>query len=283
MILLRRLLRVVIGFLVVVNTIVIGFIAAVLLFGLPTAPGAQPVDARATPRPTPGLMSMGNAHIPTTNACVLCHGAGGEVKTMPAILHPVEGWRRCVQCHTDGKLGRTAPGHENIAEEECLNCHKTAEAGPAITQPHARLHDQRCLDCHGGVAHLPSTMASSSEAGCVLCHKPAALAPPEYPHAPDARLSCRSCHRSAEVGALPIDHALRADDTCLLCHDIQVAGEGSDGSPGSGGSAGSGGASATPKVPITRRPPSAEPAPVRTPLVPLRSITLPSGPPSPAT
>jgi hypothetical protein len=224
MILVSRVLRLTIGFLVLLNVLVVAFVAAVLLFGLPAAPGSQPVDAaRPTPRPTPLLMLMGAAHIPTTNACVLCHGAGGDVKTVPGILHPIEGWRRCIQCHTDTKLGRAAPGHEGIAEEECLNCHRTAQTGPAITQPHARLHDQQCLDCHGGVAHLPSTMAGSSATGCVLCHKPAVLPPPQYPHAPDARLSCRSCHRSAEAGALPIDHALRADDTCLLCHDIHVA------------------------------------------------------------
>ena len=169
-------------------------------------------------------MPMGNAHIPTTNACVLCHGAGGEVKTIPTILHPVEGWRRCLTCHTDTNLGRLAPGHEGIAEEECLNCHTTGQTGPAITQPHAALHDQACLDCHGSVAHLPTTMASTKETDCVLCHKPTTLPPPEYPHPANARLSCRSCHQSAEAGALPIDHALRTDSTCLLCHDIKVAG-----------------------------------------------------------
>ena len=114
---------------------------------------------------------MGNAHIPTTNACVLCHGAGGEVKVVPAMLHPVEGWRRCVTCHSDENLGRKAPGHEGIAEEECLNCHKVAEAGPAITRPHSVLQDQGCLDCHGTFAHLPSSMASAKETDCVLCHK----------------------------------------------------------------------------------------------------------------
>ena len=180
------------------------------------------------------LMQMGLAHIPTNNACVLCHVSGGEtmLKVVPAMLHPLEGWRRCLVCHTDETLGRQAPGHVGIAEEECLNCHKVSQGGPAITQPHAALHDQRCLDCHGGVAHLPSSMAGSKETDCVLCHKPAALPPPQYPHAADARLSCRSCHRSAEVGNLPIDHALRQDSTCLLCHDIKEVPTAPVGTPG---------------------------------------------------
>jgi hypothetical protein len=168
---------------------------------------------------------MGLAHIPTNNDCALCHEAGGStgVKTVPAVLHPIEGWRRCVTCHTDTDLGRQAPGHTGIAEEECLNCHKTGEAGPAITRPHAELASATCLSCHGTVAHLPSSMASSDESDCILCHKPADLPPPQFPHADDAALGCRSCHQSEQVGGLPIDHALRADRTCLLCHDIVTA------------------------------------------------------------
>jgi hypothetical protein len=198
--------------------------SVILAYGFISSGGSQPAQLAPNPTASFDLMPMGNAHIPTTNACVLCHAAGGEVKTPLPILHPVEGWRRCLTCHTNEALGRTAPGHEGIAETECLNCHKTGQAGPAITQPHAVLHDQHCLDCHGSVAHLPSTMASSKESDCVLCHKPADLPPPSYPHAADVYLSCRSCHQSAEVGALPIDHARRSDSTCLLCHEINVVG-----------------------------------------------------------
>lgn len=198
--------------------------SAVLIYGFVSSGGSQPAQLGPVPSPSFGLMPMGNAHIPTTNACVLCHTAGGDVKTPPVILHPIEGWRRCLTCHTNENLGRTAPGHEGIAETECLNCHKTGQAGPAITQPHVALKNQHCLECHGTVAHLPSTMASSKESDCVLCHKPATLPPPSYPHASDVYLACRSCHQSAEVGALPIDHARRSDSTCLLCHEINVVG-----------------------------------------------------------
>lgn len=195
-------------------------VAALVLAGLVFSGGGQPAQLTATPRPSQDVIAMGNAHIPTTNACVLCHGSGGEIKLVPAMLHPVEGWRRCVTCHTDEKLGRVAPGHDGIAEEECLNCHKQAETGPAITRPHSALMTQGCLTCHGTFAHLPSTMASADEKDCVLCHKPAELPPPEYPHAADIRLACSDCHRSPEVGNLPIDHAQRTDDQCLLCHEI---------------------------------------------------------------
>jgi len=214
-----RWIKVLIG----LNAILIGSVAFGLLTNLMTSAAGHPDQAPlSSASPSPPLIEMGLAHIPTNNDCVLCHDANGYVglRVVPAILHPIEGWRRCVTCHTNPDLGRTAPGHEGIAEEECLNCHKTGEAGPAITQPHAALHDQACLDCHGSVAHLPSSMATTDQSDCVLCHKPAQLPPPTYPHAADAQLSCRTCHQSAQVGGLPIDHALRADRTCLLCHDI---------------------------------------------------------------
>ncbi len=214
--------------LIVMNILVVAGLATVL--GLDTLRGTPPghpaqAAASAAASGSPELMAMGLAHIPTSNSCTLCHDPGQAVlKPVPAIGHPLEGWRNCVVCHTDAKLGRTAPGHDGIAETECLNCHKVAVDGPAITQPHSKLQDQKCLDCHGSYAHLPTSMVGRRQDECWLCHKPTALAPPEYPHPRDNPLSCRACHQSPEVGNLPIDHALRADTTCLLCHDIkQVA------------------------------------------------------------
>jgi hypothetical protein len=208
---------------VVVAILAIGGVATVLAIGIVLSGGSQPAQLTNTPGPTTELMQMGNAHIPTTNACVLCHGAGGELKVVPAMLHPVEGWRRCTACHDDSNLGRKAPGHDGITEEECLNCHKVAQSGPAITRPHSVLQTQGCLTCHGTFAHLPSSMASADEKDCVLCHKATDLPPPAYPHSTENRLACSSCHRSPEVGGLPIDHARRTDDTCLLCHDVKYA------------------------------------------------------------
>jgi hypothetical protein len=213
--------------LIVANIAVLVVLLGVLILDRINGPlPGHPAQAAPEASASADTMQMGLAHIPTSNNCELCHVAGGKagLKLVPSILHPIEGWRRCVTCHTDESLGRTAPGHEGIAEEECRNCHQVAPTGPAITQPHAALHDQRCLDCHGGVAHLPTSMATSEEGDCVLCHKPAELPPPTYPHVDDPPLTCRACHQSVEAGGLPIDHALRGDATCLLCHDIkQVA------------------------------------------------------------
>jgi hypothetical protein len=214
----------VIRLLLVCNVIVVALLLGVVVYSsLHTTPGT-PAQLNPSPSPSGDLMAMGNAHIPTTNSCVLCHEEGGsEVKVIPAVGHPLEGWRTCSACHTGEKLGREAPGHEGISDGECLNCHKEAVQGVAITQPHLKLQDRRCFDCHGSYAHLPSTMAGRDEDQCVLCHKPTAYPPPISPHLHETVVGCRSCHQSPEVGGLPIDHALRADSTCLLCHDIEVA------------------------------------------------------------
>lgn len=212
-----------IAVLVVLNVGVVAILlATVILDQLNASPPGHPAQQQPSPSASLDLMPMGLAHIPTSNACVLCHEAGGSagIKTVTAIGHPLEGWRQCSVCHTDEKLGRTAPGHAGITETECLNCHKVALPGPAITQPHSALQDQLCLDCHGSFAHLPSSMASRDEDSCTLCHQPTDLPPPEYSHARNESRGCRECHQSQDVGSLPIDHALRDDETCLLCHLI---------------------------------------------------------------
>lgn len=198
---------------------------AVLYDSMKATPPGHPAQASAPASASPELMPMGLAHIPTSNSCLLCHETGGAagLKPVPALGHPVEGWTQCLVCHTDARLGQAAPGHTGIPQKECLNCHKVAQPGPAITQPHSRLGDQHCLDCHGSVAHLPTSMVGRNENECWLCHKPAPLPPPQYPHPPGEPTSCRACHQSPEVGNLPIDHALRSDSTCLLCHDIKQA------------------------------------------------------------
>jgi len=202
--------------------VVVILLAVVALGALQSRPGV-PVQLAPSASASPSLMPMGLAHIPTSSSCLLCHVTGGEggLKPVPALGHPLEGWRSCATCHTSERLGRTALGHTGIPETECLNCHKVAQPGPAITQPHSRLQDQVCLDCHGTYAHLPTSMVGRNQDECWLCHQPADLPPPEYPHGPDQPLSCGKCHKSPEVGNLPIDHALRADSTCLLCHDIK--------------------------------------------------------------
>jgi len=210
--------------LIFANFIVVALLAGTMVLDwmkVIPARGTAPETGAPLVSPSPETMQMGLAHIPTSNSCLLCHERGGaaELKPIPAIGHPLQGWTACLTCHTDETLGRKAPGHAGIAESECLNCHKEAQDGPAITQAHADL-DEPCLDCHGSVAHLPSSMVGRNQDECWLCHKPNPAPPPLKPHPDPQNLTCRSCHQASQAGALPIDHALREESTCTLCHDI---------------------------------------------------------------
>jgi hypothetical protein len=212
--------------LLIANAVVIVLLLGLVAYGAIGSTPGHPAQGtpEASASGSPDLMTMGLAHIPTNSACVLCHDSGGSaaLKVIPALGHPLEGWRQCLTCHTNQDLGLKAPGHDGIQETECLNCHKEAVPGPAITQPHSQLQDQHCLDCHGNFVHLPTSMASKSEDSCTYCHKPTPLPPPQYPHIAGENLDCRACHQSPQVGGLPVDHALRDDSTCLLCHTIKT-------------------------------------------------------------
>ncbi len=129
--------------LIVANFLVVAALASIMVAGwLQILPDfdAQPSPS-ASAAPSADLMQMGLAHIPTSSDCLLCHDKGGEggLKPIPALGHPLDGWQACLVCHTNEDLGRVAPGHEGIAQSECLNCHKVAPLGPAITQAHSEL------------------------------------------------------------------------------------------------------------------------------------------------
>lgn len=225
--------------LILLNFVVVALLAGTMVLDwLKVIPAKTPPAESALPSASPSqeTMQMGLAHIPTSNSCLLCHEKGGaaELKPIPALGHPLEGWTTCLTCHTDDSLGRKAPGHTGIAESECLNCHKEANDGPAITQAHADLNEP-CLDCHGKVAHLPSSMVGRDQDECWLCHKPNPAPPPIKPHPDPENMTCRTCHQSGQVGGLPIDHALREDNTCVLCHDLNKGQPSASASPAASG------------------------------------------------
>lgn len=220
----RRRIDRIIRILIVLNVVAVTsllavVVAAAFLGGI--RPGFPAQFATPNPSRTPDLVEMGVAHIPTTASCLLCHegGGSGKVKPVPPLGHQVAGWERCLVCHTNDSLARTAPGHDGIPENECLSCHKSAPDGPPITQAHAQLA-QPCLACHGDVAHLPSTMVGRDPDQCWLCHQPAPTTAPQRPHPPVEGKGCRACHQASDVGALPMDHAFRSNDSCVLCHAI---------------------------------------------------------------
>ena len=211
--------------LIVTNLLVVaGLLVAVLVGRINAEPPGHPEQEVPSPSGDIALMSMGPAHIPTSSSCLLCHETGGEagLKPEPALGHPLEGWRQCAACHTGERLGQTAPGHEGIPEEECLNCHVEAPVGPAITQPHSELQDQNCLDCHGDYVHLPDeprrpqpdrVLALPQAAGAAAAElPPRARHAPHLPQLPPVRAGGRAADgprpaRRHDLPALPRDPA----------------------------------------------------------------------------
>ena len=67
---------------------------------LKVIPAKTPPAESALPSASPSqeTMQMGLAHIPTSNSCLLCHEKGGaaELKPIPALGHPLEGWTTCL-------------------------------------------------------------------------------------------------------------------------------------------------------------------------------------------
>ena len=134
---------------------------------------ARSPAATDSPGPSSSEEVLGPMRIPiaANSDCAGCHQAGGiiEVKDVPAMAHPLQGWSDCTACHADDRLVRTAPGHNGIHRELCLACHQEPAAGAsALPRPHHVVEGQACIACHGSKAPLPSGMAGRSN--CWLCH-----------------------------------------------------------------------------------------------------------------
>jgi hypothetical protein len=131
-----------------------------------------PPPAPSPVAPTNGPMGPFAGEIPANANCAGCHvAADGSIGThIPAIGHPLEGWRVCTACHAPARLVTTAPGHTGIHEDQCLVCHtKTTPLPPA--RPHAPTRNKGCFDCHGTTAPLPADMSHRDDTTCWLCHR----------------------------------------------------------------------------------------------------------------
>lgn len=139
----------------------------------------QRVDGTADASPAPsgvaqpsgGLAPMTIA-IPADADCNACHVSNGVIglKNIPAMAHPVEGWKDCTACHADDRLVKTAPGHSGIHKDQCLACHKppSPTASSALPRPHHIVAGTACISCHGSKAPLPTDMAGRTN--CWICH-----------------------------------------------------------------------------------------------------------------
>lgn len=112
--------------------------------------------------------------MPADADCAGCHviddGTIG-LAPIPAIAHPVDGWRRCTACHSAERLVTPAPGHDGIDSVACLSCH-TVETPAGPPRPHGMDRNQGCLECHETErVHVPESMLDRPDEFCWLCHQ----------------------------------------------------------------------------------------------------------------
>ena len=165
-----------IGTLVAVICLVGGFLvlvalpeAARLAGGVPTATASPSASPTAT-----SPMALAPIGIPMSPDadCGACHlDTSGVVgtKEIPALAHPLEGWKDFTACHADDRLVESAPGHSGLHRADCLVCHEVPSAeGTAPPRPHHVYTDQPCVACHGSQAPLPTDMSGRNN--CWICH-----------------------------------------------------------------------------------------------------------------
>lgn len=157
-----------------------GFVVAVAIPGM--LGGSSGGTAAMSPSPSPSATSamaltpIGIAMPPGTD-CAACHysATGGvEVKPIPYLGHPLQGFEDCTACHNPTGLVKTAPGHSGLHANECLICHQENPNLTSMSQIPMRpehMTGEACTDCHNPSQHgpLPSNMANRGD-NCWICH-----------------------------------------------------------------------------------------------------------------
>lgn len=190
------------------------------------APGTATPGASGTPGPSASLIPMGSGLVPATADCAGCHLTDQGViglRNIPAMGHPLDGWRNCTACHATDRLVATAPGHTGIHADDCLTCHVPGNLPAPLSRPHQDRENTECLTCHGVTAPLPADMTHRSQSVCWLCHRLPEVQPPIPAHATvPGETDCLTCHVAGKVGALPVDHVGRTATECLECHNTPL-------------------------------------------------------------
>jgi hypothetical protein len=139
-------------------------------------------NAAVSPAPSPSptspmaLTPIGVA-IPANADCGACHTistSGVDVKPIPYLGHPLQGFADCTACHNPTGLVKTAPGHSSIHANECLICHQENPNLTSMSQIPMRpehMTGEACTNCHNPSQHapLPSAMANRGD-NCWICH-----------------------------------------------------------------------------------------------------------------
>jgi hypothetical protein len=156
-------------------TTVVAALAVALVFIVVNDVRLNPPLATPTPTPFPSIagFSMNGVVISDPDACGGCHLSDDVIglRPIPALAHPVDGWRDCTACHATGRLVEVASGHVGITKDQCLSCHplEGGDLDPS-TRPHHIYPGQACTNCHGVGKQAPMPDLMTGRTACWLCH-----------------------------------------------------------------------------------------------------------------
>jgi hypothetical protein len=171
-------------------------------------------------------------HIPTTQACALCHTTPGNYSV--ATMNHQGITSNCAQCHGPGlsfaNIVPKAPPATHIPTNTaaCEACHASANltsfSGTAMN--HAPVAGISCATCHEagrsffGVAIVTRPVRATHPAtgDCAACHTTATFVTASKPanHIPTTQ-ACTLCHTTSDYSKATMNHQGIASN-CALCH-----------------------------------------------------------------
>lgn len=157
-------------------------------------------------------------HIPTTQACDVCHRAAAWNVVVYRHQGVVKG--TCLTCHnTVNASGK--PAQHLVTTASCDVCHNTL-VWTATTYNHSGVVPGTCADCHNGrqatgkrPTHIPTT------ASCDTCHTTITWVT-KYDHSGVTPGSCLTCHNGVTTTGKGRTH-IPTTASCETCHTNYVA------------------------------------------------------------
>lgn len=176
-----------------------------------------------------GLIAIGKgtAHLPTTEACDVCHTAGSWATGGTGVPDHGDFVANCFACHNGNNASGKSGLHIN-SSQVCDACHRKF---PAAWQPvlaAAVDHNEvigSCASCHNH-AIAPGKLSShiASTELCEACHQSPPLRWNQVLTVDHGQVigTCASCHNNAVAAGKPGSHPATTE-MCEACHRIPPA------------------------------------------------------------
>ncbi len=162
-----------------------------------------------------GVSTLPANHIPTTQACTLCHNNPGGVMK-PGVMNHQGITSNCTQCHLAAVNGKAFLGVTPVPQGaghvptsiSCEACHAGFSSFKGGTMNHAGI-TSGCATCHASgktfngvtVVTPPATHIPFGSAACEACHSPTKFTNfggTTMNHTPVASITCATCHASGK-------------------------------------------------------------------------------------